>query len=205
MGINGDAAASDAQLIVASLGDPELFGLVFERHATAVYRFLSRRVPASDVEDALVDTFTGAFRSRAKYDPERLIALPWLLGIAVNVARHQHRSASARTRLLGVLGRGHLYDHDLTPEADERLSANADQARVLHALEALDPVLREAVLLAATTDLDYRGMAEVLDVPLGTVRSRLSRGRRRLRASLAPPEESTTPLSGVTCLTEEER
>ena len=90
-----------------------------------------------------------------------------------------------------------MHDRDLTADADDRLAAASERARVLSALDTLAPTMREVVLLAATTDLDYQAMAEVLGVPIGTIRSRLSRGRRKLRELLGPIDDAATPSRHV--------
>jgi RNA polymerase sigma-70 factor (ECF subfamily) len=107
--------------------------------------------------------------------------------------------------LHGVLRRTPVREHDATADADDRLAAASEHARVLRALDTLNPAMREVVLLAATTDFDYQTMAEVLGVSLGTIRSRLSRGRRRLRELLGPLDEPAAPSTRVASQAEEQR
>jgi RNA polymerase sigma factor (sigma-70 family) len=182
----GDVGASptDADLVVVSLHDPQQFALLFDRHARAVHRYVASRARWGDVDDVVSETFVSAFRTRARYDQAYDDARPWLLGIATNVLRHHHRSEGRRlTRLRAVA-------HPPEPELDpaESVAAAVDNAsevdRVAHALARLDDRYRDVLLLVATTDLSYEQIARALDVPVGTVRSRLARGRDRLRELL---------------------
>lgn len=77
----------DAHVIKAALPAPEAFGELFERHFDRVHRICARRVGRTRAEDLAGETFRRAFESRSSYDLERANAFPWLLGIAVNVAR----------------------------------------------------------------------------------------------------------------------
>lgn len=87
-------SGTDAALIVASMEDPERFGLLFDRHAATLHVYLRRRVNDGDADDVLLEVFRVAFQSRRNYDPARPLALPWLYGIAANVvAKHRHRAA----------------------------------------------------------------------------------------------------------------
>jgi RNA polymerase sigma-70 factor (ECF subfamily) len=173
---------SDAVLIERSLRQPEAFGEVFDRHWVAVYRYCRSRA-GSDGEGLAADTFRLAFDRRAMYDTERADALPWLLGLATNLIRNHLRSRSRGTRALGRL--------DVAPTADHADAAidRAEAALLGPALsEALDGVRaddRDTLLLLAWNDLSYREVAEALDIPVGTVRSRHSRARIRVRARLA--------------------
>jgi len=180
----GDDDAPDEALIRRSLQNSECFAVIFDRHARAIYRYLSRRVgPAAD--DLLGETFLAAFRSRATYIPDRALVRPWLFGIATNVLRHHARVEERRYRALSRL----------TPEAPEVLMADnavirvdaqalrGELSRVLASLAAGD---RDVLLLAAWADLSYGEIATVLEIPVGTVRSRLNRARRITRSSLGP-------------------
>jgi RNA polymerase sigma-70 factor (ECF subfamily) len=166
------------------LDDPQQFAFLFERHARAVHRYVASRARRGDVDDVVSEAFVTAFRTRARYDQAFDDARPWLLGIATNVLRHHYRSEGRRlTRLQAVA-------HAPQPEFDpaESVVAAVDNAsefdRVARALGRLDDRHRDVLLLAASTDLTYEQIARALGVPVGTVRSRLARGRLRLRELL---------------------
>ena len=181
------ANESDAAVINASLDDPGRFGTLFDRHATVVFRYLVRRVGVDDAESLLGDVFRIAFEKRANYDGERANARPWLYGIATNLLAH-HRRAEARrigatARLLARRPAG----ADTSDLVVERLDAEALWPHVADAVAALPEGERDALLLYVWEELSYDEIACALDVPVGTVRSRLNRARetlRELRASI---------------------
>jgi RNA polymerase sigma factor (sigma-70 family) len=177
---------SDAVFIERSLRHPEAFGEVFDRHWVAVYRYCRSRV-GSDGESLAADTFRLALDRRAGYDTQRADALPWLLGLATNLIRNHLRQRSryerAQERAQGRL--------DLSPAADhadaaiERAEAELLGPALAAALDGVPAADRDTLLLMAWNDLSYGEVADALDIPVGTVRSRISRARIRLRARLA--------------------
>jgi RNA polymerase sigma factor (sigma-70 family) len=193
---------TDADLVATSLHDPQQFGLLFDRHARAVHRYVASRVRRGDVDDVVSETFVTAFRTRARYDRAYEDARPWLLGIATNVLRHHHRSEGRRlTRLRAAT-------HHSEPGSDpaESVATAIDKAsetdRVARALARLDDRYRDVLLLAAGADLTYEQIARTLGVPVGTVRSRLARGRHRLRELLDADGQHQPDATHVTPATE---
>ncbi len=175
---------SDAEVIGRSLDEPEAFGLVYDRHAPTVLRFLGRRVGAEAAEGLLGELFRIAFERRKTFDAARVSALPWLYGIGANLLL-KHRRAEARR--LRASARMAAAAH----ATDRRTSAAAFDARVLFprvadAIDALPDSEREALLLFAWEELPYGSVAEALELPIGTVRSRLNRASARLRELLEP-------------------
>ncbi len=175
---------TDAQVIAASLHDPEEFAHVYDRHAAAIHRYLLRRLGAEVAEDLTADTFTAAFRSRSRFDATQATgALPWLYGIASNLgARHRRREvrglrALARTGIDPVA-------HSWVEEADQRILARASNRPLAQALAELSAGDRDVLLLVAWADLTYAEVAQALRLPLGTVRSRLNRARRKVREAM---------------------
>jgi RNA polymerase sigma-70 factor (ECF subfamily) len=176
------SSPSDAEVIGRSLAEPETFGLIYDRHAATLLRFLGRRAGARVAEGLVGELFRIAFERRKTFDASRASALPWLYGIGGNLLL-KHRRAEARwlrasARMAG--GRD---------AADRRASAAALDARLLFprvadAIEALPDDEREALLLFAWEELSYQAVAEALEAPIGTVRSRLNRARARLRELL---------------------
>jgi RNA polymerase sigma factor (sigma-70 family) len=179
-----EAEPSDAEVIAASRDDPAAFAMVFDRHAAVLLRFLVRRV-GPDAADGLVgESFRIAFERRAAYDCTRPSARPWLYGIATNVLA-KHRRAEARR--LAALARLPLRPGGEAPAValDDQVVAQVDARelwpRVAATIAALPPGERDALLLYAWEDLGYEDIAAALGIPVGTVRSRLNRARRRLR------------------------
>jgi RNA polymerase sigma-70 factor (ECF subfamily) len=170
---------NDAQAIRESLRDPGDFRVVFERHHDEVRRYLQRRSGAETGEELAAQTFEEAFRTRSRFDPAYSDARPWLMGIATNLLRHHYRAEAARLRALERASSmaPTLGDDDPDARLDAR-KAVQDLARVLQGMTRGE---RDIVLLYAWADLTYAEIADALQVPVGTVRSRLSRTRRRLR------------------------
>ncbi|MBY8876126.1 RNA polymerase sigma factor [Actinacidiphila acidipaludis] len=161
-------------------GDEGAFAVLFRRHGTAVYNHCFRLTGDwTAAEDCASFTFLEAWRLRAKADPWGGSLLPWLLGIATNVVHHRRRTARRHQRLLA-----RLPAPELVPDfADEVVGRLEDQERVTEVLRVLDELPRadrEVLALCVWAGLDYNAAARALGVPVGTVRSRLSRARRRL-------------------------
>ncbi len=173
--------ATDAEVVARSLLDPEAFGVLFDRHADAVFGFFVRRVRRREAADLVAETFRVAFDSRNRFDPDRARIRPWLYGIATNVLRHHQRSRGRESRALLRL----LPPTTTAAGPEDALVASLDAAAewpaVAAAVARLAPRDREALLLLAWEGLTYAEIAEVVGVPVGTVRSRVNRARRQLR------------------------
>ena len=179
------SAPSDAELVARSLDDPSAFAPLFDRHAASVHRYLGRRV-GDLADDLLSETFLIAFRRRAAYRPDHVEVRPWLLGIATNLVHGHQRTEQRRYRALArAAAEPEGYGADPGESAD-RLDAAALRGPLAAALAGLKPRDRDALLLLAWGQLGYEEIAAVLDVPVGTVRSRLHRARRQTRTALGP-------------------
>jgi RNA polymerase sigma factor (sigma-70 family) len=172
------AEPSDADAIAASVDDPSAFELVFDRHFDVVFRYLRRRVGRR----LAAETFAQALASRGRFDAAYADARPWLFGIAVNLLRHHYRREERELRAFARSGSDPLASEE---PSLERLDAEASKAVVASALAQLPAIEREALLLYAWAELGYGEIAQALGIPVGTVRSRLSRARGRLRELLA--------------------
>jgi RNA polymerase sigma factor (sigma-70 family) len=179
-------------------GDPDAFGLLFDTCAGAVYK-LGFRLTAnwSAAEDVVSLTFLEAWRLRATIDPVGESLQPWLLGIAVNVCRNLAR---ASRRHQAAVSR--IPPPPAVPDFAEELAGRLDDAAQLHqiaeALSALRRGEREVIALCVWSGLDYTTAAGALGVPVGTVRSRLSRARRRLRKLVPADREPAGEREQVT-------
>ena len=171
---------TDATIIKRSVRASEMFGAIFDRHFTEVHGYLSRRA-GSDIADGLVgDVFRIAFENQSRYQADRPCALPWLYGIAANVLRQSRRSEQRRLRLVDRLT-SEATARNTVEDESTRSRAGEEVAMVVDALANLPEAEREAVLLYAWEDLSYGEIATAQDVPVGTVRSRLNRARKRIR------------------------
>lgn len=184
--------STDSEIIERSIGEPEAFSGIFERHVRPVGGYIRRRLGADVVDDALSETFLVAFRRRGSFDRNVGSALPWLLGIATRVVkRHRADEAKQWRSFEAASGAAHVPDSD-HGAADDRMDADAAVRALAPRIAALSARDRDTLLLYAWGDLTYEQIAIALDVPVGTIRSRLNRVRRKL----APPgSHSATRLT----------
>ena len=171
-------------------GDPDAFRQLFNDHVRSVYNHAFRLTGNWSVaEDVVSVTFLEAWRLRSRVDLDVDGSLrPWLLGVATNVARNVRRAARRHEGALARLPRA-----DVVPDFADDVSARIDDrerlALAMAALAALRKPEREVLALCVWSGLDYAEAAEALGVPVGTIRSRLSRARRKLAAGIRPPPE----------------
>lgn len=182
-----DRTASDADIIRRSVADPKTFEAIFDRHFDAVHRFAVGRVGLQEAADVVSETFARAFDRRIRFRPDRPSALPWLFGIAVNVCKERSRRASRGARATSRMA-GHVERQAETFESDltERVDAERLRPELIAALQALSDDEYALLMLAGEAELTYQQMADTLGIPIGTVRSRLARARRRVRAAIEP-------------------
>jgi RNA polymerase sigma-70 factor (ECF subfamily) len=175
--------ADDAAVIEQSWHEPEAFAELYDRHAVPIHRYVSRRLGDGMADDVVAETFLGAFRGRLRYDLRRQDARPWLYGIAANMIGKHRRAEVRRLRTLARAGADPVTaDHaDLV---NNRIAATAVRRDLLLALAGLSADDREVLLLNAWAELSYEETAAALAIPVGTVRSRLNRARRKVREAL---------------------
>jgi RNA polymerase sigma-70 factor (ECF subfamily) len=178
--------SDDGVAIARSLHDPEAFAEVFDRHFAFVHRYIARRAGRGRADDLASQAFTVAFSHRGRYRDDLGTARPWLLGIATNLVRADHRSETRVASLRDRLGSEATTSTTGAGQAVAR-AASEDDGRLTAALAGLQPDQREALLLHALGELTYLEIAEALAIPVGTVRSRISRACAALRAELEPP------------------
>ena len=175
MGIETDSA-----VIAASIEDPERFGILFDRYAPVVFRYLVRRVGVDEADPLLGEVFRVAFERRSTYDssgwrPARGCTgsppICWPIIAAVRPDGCGRWAASSAVGCHPTTERGHRgcgRRAKLWPE-------------VAHAITLLPDTERDALVLYVWEELSYDQIAVALGVPIGTVRSRLNRARVRLR------------------------
>jgi RNA polymerase sigma-70 factor (ECF subfamily) len=172
---------SDSELWDRSrAGDSDAFGLLFERHARLIYNYCFRRVGnRATAQDLLSMVFLEAWRRRDKELPPDKV-LPWLYGIATNVVRHQRRSDRRFAAALSRLPAAET-EPDFADNSAERLDYEEQAQQALALLRILPQREQDVFVLCVGMELSYEDAALALDLPVGTVRSRLSRARARLR------------------------
>jgi RNA polymerase sigma factor (sigma-70 family) len=177
------AAADDAAVIQLSRHEPEHFTELFRRHAPHIQRYVVHRLGPDAADDIVAETFLLAFRQRNSYDQTRADARPWLYGIATNLIGRHRRAEIRLYRALARTGADPVME-SFTDRVDDRVSASTASRRVADALARLPKEHRDTLLLVAWADLSYEEVATALGVPVGTVRSRISRARSKLRRTL---------------------
>jgi RNA polymerase sigma-70 factor, ECF subfamily len=174
------ADPSDARVIARSMLEPQAFATVFDRHWAALHAFCTSRAGTAG-EDLAAETFRLAFDRRERYDRSYEDARPWLYGIAMNLLR-QHFRSGRRGRTAAARLQARELDHGDEPLG--KLEAQMLGPRLSAALAELSTADRDALLLLAWAELDYAEISRALEIPVGTVRSRIHRARARVRAYL---------------------
>lgn len=158
-------------------GDPEA---LFDRYGDRIYNHCFRATGDwAEAEDATSTVFLEVWRHRHRVVTHDGTALPWLYGVATNVCRNLTRSRRRRLRGLAALPRP-AAEPDHADRVADRVGSTERMRDVLRVIDALPVHEREVLGLVAWSGLTYEQAAVALDVPVGTVRSRLSRARARL-------------------------
>ncbi|MFF7634414.1 RNA polymerase sigma factor [Kitasatospora sp. NPDC008050] len=178
---------TDAAVIDESLTVSERFGEIYDRHALAIHRYLARRVGTAVADDLTSETFLAAFRVRTRYDLNRPDARPWLYGIATNLVHRHQRGERAGYRALARSGMEPVAADDHADAVAAQVTASAQVKEIADVLARLTAKERDVLLLFAWAELAYHEIADALEIPVGTVRSRLNRARRRLHTALDHP------------------
>jgi RNA polymerase sigma-70 factor (ECF subfamily) len=172
--------SSDEQLWRASVGgDAKAFAELYERHVDAIYNYCFRRTgdwTASEDLTAAVFLAAWAKRARVRFTAEASVR-PWLYGVAANVVRNYARGH----RFLRALAR--VATQPVPRVAGDAAARVADEERmraILAAVSRLPDIEREVLALCVFAELTYEDAAAALEIPVGTVRSRLARARTRL-------------------------
>lgn len=206
----GPGELSDVELWdLAAGGDRESFGALFERHARRVYNHCFRRTANwADAEELTSAVFVEAWRRRHEVRPMSASVLPWLLGVANNLLRNHRRSLHRFRAALGRLPRPGP-EPDWSDDVAGRLADEQQMRAVLDVVEELPRRDQEVLTLCAWSGLTYEEAAAALDLPVGTVRSRLARARARLAAlernSSSRPDTSRVKLNRASRTAEEDQ
>ncbi|MGV9453452.1 RNA polymerase sigma factor [Streptomyces sp. NPDC003635] len=190
------APREDADVVLQSLEEPELFARLYDKYAPDIHHYVTRRLGTGAADDITAETFLIAFRTRSRYDTDRPNARPWLYGIAGNLVGKQRRTEVRALRALARTGHDPVAE-SWSERADERLAAQSANAPLAGALAGLSAGDRHVLLLVAWADLTYQEVAEALGIPVGTVRSRLNRARRKVRTALGADPAFTLDATEV--------
>jgi RNA polymerase sigma factor (sigma-70 family) len=173
-------------------GEPECFGVLFDRHGESVRAYCARRTGDLDAADDLVSVvFLEAWRRRSDIELVDGLALPWLYGIARNTVRHRWRTTRRHRRALARLP-ALVTEPDHADDVAGRVDDERHLEQLRVAFARLRPADQDVLTLCVWQGLDYASAAVALGVPIGTVRSRLSRARARLQSAAFPPVDAAS-------------
>lgn len=174
---NAPSTPDPALFARLAAGDIGALGELYDRHQPALRGFLSRATGnAEDVDDLVHSTFLTAARIAARYDG-RAEARPWLIGIAVRLLKRRRHALARFLSVTTLLAR-------TRPLANDPRPALRTQTDVERALSKLSEAKRITILLAEVEELSCSEIAEALNIPIGTVWTRLHAARRELREML---------------------
>ena len=167
------------------------FGLLFDRHAKRVYNHCFRRTADWSVaEDLTSVVFLEAWRKRKDLRLHSDSILPWLLAVANNCLRNTERSRRRYRRLLAKLPRAFdIQDPDI--DIAGRIDDEKQMRNVLESVRQLRAEDQEIIALCDWTGLSHQEASTALGIPVGTVKSRLSRARERLRDQIGLPDTAS--------------
>jgi RNA polymerase sigma factor (sigma-70 family) len=156
---------------------------VYERHFAEIHRYIAGRLGRDVADDIAADTFVIALRKYSGFDAGRGPLRAWLYGIATNLVAQHHRAEKRRYQAMARAWAQELtagrQDHATSWTAAEGL-----QPQLAMALAGLPRQERDVLLLVALVDLSYEEISQALDIPYGTVGSRLNRARKKIRAAV---------------------
>jgi RNA polymerase sigma-70 factor (ECF subfamily) len=184
--VDADRGLVDA----AAAGDREAFDELVRRYQRQVLNLVQAMTGGgADGDDLAQEAFVRAWRGLRNFRGDSTFRT-WLYGVTINVVRTYHRKRARLARLFWIRGREAEGESDPLDRAATS-DPGVEDALVLrnaidNALSALPPELREAVALRDVQGLEYREISEALGVPIGTVESRIFRGRQKLRPLLEP-------------------
>jgi RNA polymerase sigma-70 factor (ECF subfamily) len=192
----------ESHLRALARGDADAFAALLERYADFVYNVAFRRTASWSVSEDITETvFLELWRQRDRVVTQAGSLRPWLAGVVSNQVKRHWRGLARQSRAverLAVVG-SRDGEHDQTAAVDARIDDERRMSTLLGELEALPPGQREVLTLWAWEGFSYEEIAAALDLPIGTVRSRLSRARARLdelEGTSASSRESTTAERG---------
>jgi len=176
----------DVELIVRSWDVPEVFGVLFERHAESMLTYFARRtLDAEAAAELVAETFAEAFSSRTRFRDQGVDGAAWLYGIGRNLLSHYFRSGAVDARARRRLGMPERKVNDDDYDRIEELIDFQDRAKEIRdALSDLPEDQRGAITLRVIDGRSYRDLAEALGCTEQTARARVSRGLKRIASQL---------------------
>lgn len=165
-------------------GDEEAFSRLFGRYQRTIHRYAVYMGGREAADDIVQETFLAVLRQTGRHDALRGSVVGYLIGIARHVV--MKRLAARKEMSLDEVGDDSLGEASATdqPTALEDLARTETIKAVRAAVQCLPPAYREVVVLCELQEMDYAGAADLIQCPIGTVRSRLNRARALLTSKL---------------------
>ncbi len=195
--MGGEKNVDQALIERVQKGDKRAFDLLVQKYQSRIQKLIARfvRNPA-DVQDVAQDTFIKAYRALDNFRGDSAF-YTWLYRIAINTAKNHLVAVSRKNPGYSVdVQEVEKFDPSqwlkeyATPERE--MLASEIQMTVNNAMESLPPDLREAISLREMEGLSYEDIAQVMDCPIGTVRSRIFRAREAIDEKLRPLLDSSS-------------
>lgn len=191
--VSGPRDAADTDLVRAALdGDRDAFAAIYRRYHAIVYRFARLMSGSTSIaEDVTQETFVALMRDLHRYEPHRAALATYLYGVTRNLTRARLR----RDRRFVRLDDSGAAEMPGVQDPSSTLAGSRERDRVRQAIAALPSRYREVVILCAIHGLSYADAAAALRLPVGTIRSRLSRGRQAIASRLQEDDSRTSRVA----------
>lgn len=186
---------SDEQLVAAAQrGDADAFGEFVRRYTPSVHRWMARSAGQQEADDLTQEVFLKAYRGLSQFRAEAP-ARAWLASIADNTVKNRYRSLGRFRRIFAGADPAGVDAASGSAGPEETAGAGESRRHVTEALKRIPSEFRMPVILRDLEEWSYEEIALSLRLPLGTVKSRIARGRGQLKAILAPlvgPEKAAS-------------
>lgn len=176
----------------AQNGSADAFTRIVERYQVPVYNICYRYVKEPDAEDMAQETFVRAFVNLSSFDLQKPV-LPWLMTIARRLCIDRLR----RQKTASISDTDQETLRDFNPNAEESVVSREEIALLEQGLNNLPEGQREAIAMHHLDGMAYKNIADVLDVPIGTVMTWLHRGRTTLKKLLGRESETSMGKTGT--------
>ena len=195
--VNPDRALDQKLVEKAQKGDKQAFSLLVEKYQLKLYRLISRMVrDQSEIEDIVQDSFIKAYRAIGNFRGDSAF-YTWLYRIGINTAKNHLVSLGKRPKAMDANEIEEMENYESMSELrvsetpESTMMSNQIAETVNSAIQNLPDELREAISLREIDGLCYEEISELMDCPIGTVRSRIFRARETIAEKLKPLIETT--------------
>ena len=195
--VNPDRAVDQKLVEKAQKGDKKAFGMLVEKYQRRLNRLLSRMVrDQSEIEDIVQDSFIKAYRAINNFRGDSAF-YTWLYRIGINTAKNHLVKLGKRPKAMNEVEIEEIENFEDAPDLrnhetpESTMMSSQIVASVNQTIEALPNELKEAISLREMDGLSYEEIADLMNCPIGTVRSRIFRAREVIAEKLKPLIETT--------------